>query len=44
MTRRLRALTASLLALTLGACAALPEDAPVVEQLDNDTGVTVARL
>lgn len=28
----------------LGACAALPDDAPVVEQLDTETGVTVARL
>ena len=28
----------------LGACAAMPDDAPVVEQLDTETGVTVARL
>ena len=28
----------------LGACAALPDDAPVVEQLDSDTGTTVTRL
>ena len=28
----------------LGACAALPDDAPVVEQLDSETGATVARL
>ena len=28
----------------LGACAALPDDAPVVEQLDTETGATVARL
>jgi hypothetical protein len=28
----------------LGACAALPDDAPVVEQLDTQTGATVARL
>jgi hypothetical protein len=28
----------------LGACAALPEDAPVVEQLDPETGTTVTRL
>ena len=28
----------------LGACAALPDDAPVVEQLDTETGVTVTRL
>jgi hypothetical protein len=28
----------------LGACAALPDDAPVVEQLDSETGTTVTRL
>jgi hypothetical protein len=28
----------------LGACAALPEDASVVEQLESETGVTVTRL
>lgn len=28
----------------LGACAALPDDAPVVEQLDTETGTTIARL
>jgi len=28
----------------LGACATLPEDAPIVEQLDTDTGTTVTRL
>jgi len=28
----------------LGACAALPDDAPVVEQLDTETGSTVTRL
>jgi len=28
----------------LSACAALPDDAPVVEQLDTETGVTVTRL
>ena len=28
----------------LCACAALPDDAPVVEQLDTETGVTVTRL
>jgi hypothetical protein len=32
------------LALLLGACASVPNDAPVVEQLDEQTGVTVARL
>ena len=30
--------------LALGACAALPQDQPVFEQLDADTGVTIARL
>jgi hypothetical protein len=28
----------------IGGCAALPEDAPVMEQLDAETGVTIARL
>jgi hypothetical protein len=28
----------------LASCAALPDDAPVVEQLDTETGVTVTRL
>ena len=28
----------------LGACASLPNDAPVVEQLDDQTGLTIARL
>ena len=28
----------------LGACAALPDDAPIVEQLDAETGTTVTRL
>jgi hypothetical protein len=27
-----------------GACAALPDDAPIVEQLDSETGTTVTRL
>jgi len=31
-------------ALVLSGCAALPDDAPYVEQLDADTGLTVARL
>jgi hypothetical protein len=44
MTRVARFTTATLAALALGACAALPEDAPVVEQLDPDTGATVTRL
>jgi hypothetical protein len=44
MTRVLRSATLSLAALTLVACAALPDDAPVVEQLDNETGATITRL
>ena len=37
---------AALITMTglLGACAALPDDAAVVEQLDSDTGLTIARL
>lgn len=35
---------AGVLVASLSACAALPEDAPVMEQLDNETGVTIARL
>ena len=31
-------------ATLLGACAALPDDAPVVEQLDTETGTTITRL
>ncbi|HEU5134077.1 MAG TPA: hypothetical protein VFU13_02935 [Steroidobacteraceae bacterium] len=31
-------------AALLGACAALPDDAPVVEQLETETGITVTRL
>jgi hypothetical protein len=34
----------ALLPLALGACASLPQDQPVFEQLDADTGVTIARL
>ena len=34
----------TLAAALLSACAALPEDAPVVEKLDTETGVTVTRL
>ena len=30
--------------MLLGACAALPDDAPVVENLDEATGLTIARL
>ncbi len=31
-------------AVMLAGCAALPEDAPVFEQLDEDTGLTITRL
>ena len=34
----------SLVAIILSACAALPDDAPIVEQLDSDTGATITRL
>jgi len=34
----------SLAALMLAGCAALPDDSPVVEQLDPDTGATITRL
>jgi hypothetical protein len=34
----------TLASVLLAACAALPDDAPVVEQLDPETGVTIARL
>jgi hypothetical protein len=44
MTRVASFTTVSLAALILGACAALPDDAPVVEQLDPDTGATITRL
>jgi hypothetical protein len=44
MTRVSSFASLSLAALMLVACAALPDDAPVVEQLDNDTGATVTRL
>jgi hypothetical protein len=43
MTRRRNFLMTALLAL-LGGCAAMPDDAPVVEQLDEQTGLTIARL
>jgi len=39
-----RFLLALLAAAALGACAALPNDSPVVEELDADTGATIARL
>jgi hypothetical protein len=35
---------AALCALVLASCASLPDDAPVVEELDQQTGLTVARL
>jgi hypothetical protein len=45
MTRRFLAATFAVIASAcLGSCAALPDDAPVVENLDPETGVTVARL
>jgi hypothetical protein len=34
----------ALAALLLAACASLPSDAPVIEQLDDETGLTIARL
>jgi hypothetical protein len=37
-------LVAAAVTTLLGACAALPEDAPIVEQLDTETGTTVTRL
>jgi hypothetical protein len=40
--RHFLALTAAVAALA--GCAALPEDAPVYEQLDAETGITVSRL
>jgi hypothetical protein len=30
--------------LLLGACAAVPDDSPVVEDLDSETGITISRL
>ena len=44
MTRVSGFASVSLAALMLVACAALPDDAPVVEQLDSDTGATITRL
>jgi hypothetical protein len=35
---------AGFIALALSACATLPQDQPVYEQLDADTGVTIARI
>jgi hypothetical protein len=42
--RRVRFAVATLAAALLSACAALPDDAPVVDQLDTETGATVTRL
>jgi len=39
-----RAMLFTFTSVLLAACAALPNDAPVVEQLDEETGVTIARL
>ncbi len=44
MTGRFRSTLIAVAALSLGACAALPDDAPVVEQLDAETGATIARF
>jgi hypothetical protein len=42
---RLRQFLAITLAIAmLGGCAALPQDSPVLEQLDAETGITVAKL
>jgi hypothetical protein len=38
------ALAALCASVMIAGCAALPEDSTVMEQLDNDTGVTIARL
>ena len=42
--RTARFALAAIASSMLGACAALPDDAPVVEQLDSETGLTVTRL
>lgn len=43
--RTLRVRCAALMAAALlGGCAAIPDDAPVVEDLDQETGITIARL
>jgi hypothetical protein len=45
MTRRSLRVTVLLAAVAIiSGCAALPDDAPIVENLDPETGVTVARL
>jgi hypothetical protein len=46
MTRHygLRCTLLTIVAAALGACATVPDDASVVEKLDDETGLTVARL
>src|SRR5262245_59130698 len=50
MTSRFRAATrartvwCATLLMIAGGCATVPDDAPVVEDLDADTGLTIARL
>jgi hypothetical protein len=44
MTSRLGHFACLLLIANLVGCASLPDDAPVVEQLDEETGLTTARL
>ena len=39
-----RRLFLTLLTTLLASCASLPDDSPVVEQLDDETGLTIARL
>jgi len=41
---RARLAFAGALCAWLAACASLPDDAPIVEQLDDETGLTIARL
>jgi hypothetical protein len=43
-SRWVRFATLLLIAAALAACASVPDDAPVVEQLDEETGLTIARL
>jgi hypothetical protein len=42
--RSARFVLSAIALVVLSACAALPDDAPVVEKLDTETGATVARL
>jgi hypothetical protein len=42
--RRCRFALVTVAIATLAACATLPEDQPVLEKLDADTGVTIARI